>query len=329
MPANTDDPLSEPADMIFESTSRKPRRPLRLRAKPPKHTIAQILVWADAHHERTGRWPHKTSGRVTETLQETWVGIDLALQRGSRGLPGGTTLARLLLEQRGVRNHLCLPRLTVQRILSWADAHHERTGSWPRTSSGRVFGTLQETWSAVDRALTIGYRGLPGGGSLARLLQAERGVRNRKALPALSIKEVLRWADRFFKANGHWPTRQDGPIAGAPGETWAAVDAALHNSCRGFRGGTSLARLLERKRGARNRKHLPKLTERQILRWARRHRRQTGKWPTENSGPVPGTHGEVWGNVSAALREGIRGLAGGDTLAQLLARRLGVRNVAN
>ena len=154
-------------------------------------------------------------------------------------------------------------------------------------------------------------------------------MRNRKALPALSIKEVLRWADRFFKANGHWPTRQDGPIAGAPGETWAAVDAALHNSCRGFRGGTSLARLLERKRGARNRKHLPKLTERQILRWARRHRRQTGKWPTENSGPVPGTHGEVWGNVSAALREGIRGLAGGDTLARLLARRLGVRNVAN
>jgi hypothetical protein len=44
---------------------------------------------------------------------------------------------------------------------------------------------------------------------------------------------------------------------------------------------------------------------------------------------VPGTHGEVWGNVNAALREGIRGLAGGDTLAQLLARRLGVRNVAN
>src|SRR6516165_3014275 len=156
MPANTDDPLSEPADMIFESTSRKPRRPLRLRAKPPKHTIAQILVWADAHHERTGRWPHKTSGRVTETLQETWVGIDLALQRGSRGLPGGTTLARLLLEQRGVRNHLCLPRLTVRLILSWAEAHHRRTGAWPTSQSGHVTDAPDEVWRNIDAALMHG-----------------------------------------------------------------------------------------------------------------------------------------------------------------------------
>jgi hypothetical protein len=184
-------------------------------------------------------------------------------------------------------------------------------------------------WRNIDAALMHGARGLPGGSSLPRLLDEARGVRNRKALPALSIKQVLRWADRFFKATGRWPTRHDGPIPDAPGETWAAIDAALHNGCRGFRGGDSLAQLLERRRGVRNRKHLPKLTERQILRWARRHRRQTGKWPTENSGLVVGTHGEVWVNISAALLQGIRGLPGGDTLARLLARRLGARNTAD
>src|SRR5436190_22672706 len=44
----------------------------------------------------------KTSGPVTETLQETWCGVNLALRRGGRGLPGGTTLAQLLLDKRGV-----------------------------------------------------------------------------------------------------------------------------------------------------------------------------------------------------------------------------------
>jgi hypothetical protein len=88
----------------------KKRRPARLREKRPLLTIEGILVWIDAHRERTGEWPTKTSGRVHETLKETWNSVHLALYRGSRGLPGGTTLAQLLYERRGVRNiHGLLP----------------------------------------------------------------------------------------------------------------------------------------------------------------------------------------------------------------------------
>src|SRR5262249_23215786 len=36
----------------------------------------------------------------------------------------------------------------------------------------------------------------------------------------------------------------------------------------------------------RNPKDLPRLTTRQVLAWARAHRRRTGSWPTAASGPI-------------------------------------------
>ena len=37
----------------------------------------------------------------------------------------GLSLARLLSEQRGVRNKQCLPRLTERQIAAWTAAHHD------------------------------------------------------------------------------------------------------------------------------------------------------------------------------------------------------------
>ena len=67
----------------------------------PNLTIEQILKWADKHKKRTGEWPRQKSGEVTTgTPGETWLGIDHSLRRGSRGLPGGSSLAKLLDEKR-------------------------------------------------------------------------------------------------------------------------------------------------------------------------------------------------------------------------------------
>ena len=65
-----------------------------------KLTFEQILDWADEHYAANGRWPHRTSGGIPKTRGQTWRRIDQSLARGSRGLPGGTTLARLLAAAR-------------------------------------------------------------------------------------------------------------------------------------------------------------------------------------------------------------------------------------
>lgn len=103
--------------------------------KRPPLTERQILAWADEHHRRTGLWPNVNSGRVRGTLEEHWKGLDSCLRQGTRDLPKGGSLARLLARERGVRNPADLPPLTIEQILAWADEHHEQFGEWP-TSHG-------------------------------------------------------------------------------------------------------------------------------------------------------------------------------------------------
>jgi len=100
---------------------------------------------------------------------ETWDRIDNSLQQGQRGLPKGSSLAKVLAEHRGVQNRHNRPPLTIDQIVAWVDAHKEATGGWPNRKSGQVTGT-DETWAGIDAALHRGSRGLPGGSSLAKLL---------------------------------------------------------------------------------------------------------------------------------------------------------------
>jgi hypothetical protein len=246
--------------------------------------------------------------------------VDAALWNGLRGLPGRSSLARLLHARRGVAVGNTRPPLTERQILAWADAFHARTGTWPRPTSGAVAEAPGETWGAVEAALHRGGRGLPEGSSLARLLARARGARRRATRPALTEQPILAWADAHHGRTGAWPVHTSGAIAEAPGETWAGVQAALRDGRRGLGGGSSLARLLARERGVRRRTLRPRLTERRILRWARALFRRTGRWPTRRSGPVGGAPGESWEAVNSALIEGLRGLPGGASLAQLLDR---------
>ncbi len=305
---------------------KKQRRPKRLRAAArPLLTIGQILEWADAHHGRTGRWPSLNSGPVQDNRNESWGNIDRMLQKGTRGLPGGSSLARLLAEQRGRRNHNNPPVLTVEQILAWADAHYERTGRWPAVLSGAIAGVPGETWRAVELSLYVGRRGLPGGTSLARLLAERRGVRNEKDLSRLTAERILNWADAYFGRAGRWPTSKAGPVDEAPGEIWENINAALIIGLRGLPGGSSLARLFAEQRGRRNHMNLPPLRIPCILNWADGHFRRTGRWPTRSSGTIEDAPGETWSSVNSALTSGLRGLAGGTSLGRLLAQRRGYR----
>ena len=67
-----------------------------LREDLPRLTERQIRSWAKAHYRLHGRWPTRRSGAVADSGGETWSGMDVALNHGKRGLPGGSSLARLL-----------------------------------------------------------------------------------------------------------------------------------------------------------------------------------------------------------------------------------------
>lgn len=294
------------------------RRKRRLRPRRPRLTIERILAWADAFHERTGEWPRKdAAGMIAGTVGEKWLNVDMALRLGLRGLAGGSSLARLLAEHRGVRNHLALPRLSLPTILAWADTHRSRNLEWPRKNSGPIAGGGGETWLGVHEALVQGHRGLPGGSSLAKVLAEHRGVRHRSQLPVLTERRILQWADEHKRVTGTWPKRTSGIVPGQPGETWLAVHTALQKGQRGLPGGSSLARLLAAQRGVRNLHDLPRITKRQILKWACAYRQRTGRWPTRRSGPIADAPGETWTAVDTALQKGQRGLPGGSSLRQV------------
>jgi hypothetical protein len=208
--------------------------------------------------------------------------------------------------------------LTEDLILRWADYHKDKTGYWPNQDTGPVLGVEGETWKLINASLFVGQRGLPGGSSLARLLALHRGIRNRLAPPALAEDNILRWADQYFAKEQRWPLHNSGPIPQAPGDTWHAVDYSLRRGTRGLPGGSSLARFLLEKRGAR--KGLPDLTVESVIEWMKTHHARTGHWPSADAGDVQGAPGETWKGIDAALRMGRRGLPRGSSLAFLKQR---------
>ncbi len=224
------------------------RRGVRNHGDLPHFREEEILVWADAYRQRHGKWPNQQSGPIPEAPGESWGKVDRALISGLRGCPGGSSLPQLLERHRGHRNHMNLPDLTIQQILSWADAHHRRTGRWPRHKSGPILEQPDTTWSAVDTALNEGCRGLRGGSSLTQLLEKHRGADRRRERPRWTVQQVLEWADSHYRRTGVWPTWRSGRIPEAKWETWRLVDYALKRR----RQRLSLAQLLAKHRGADN-----------------------------------------------------------------------------
>jgi hypothetical protein len=90
------------------------------------------------------------------------------------------------------------PPLTEKQILAWADAHFARTGRWPSTYSGPVTDAPGETWGKINSALYDGFRGLPGGDSLAKLLYRHQRGR-RKAVPGRPQHSWLPGEDELLR----------------------------------------------------------------------------------------------------------------------------------
>jgi hypothetical protein len=317
------------AKLLYKYRGKRPQSEVERR---PRVSVTEVLAWADKFHRRTGIWPTRHSGRVGNRHNDTWSGLDHALQRGTRGLPASGSLALLLMRERGVRRSTLRPRLTLKQILGWADAYHQRHGRWPSARTGAVEDAPAEDWKVLHYALHHGHRGLPAGYTLATLLAKYRGKRVRKNLPRFSEARILEWADAYHRRHGRWPSLYSGPIPEGRPETWRVVESALNHGLRGLPGGDSLSRLLVRagRRPYVNRNYRPprqtRLTIPRILAWADTFHRRHGRWPAPKSGPIEGVLDEIWGSVDNALRIGLRGLGGGSSIALLLEQQRGWRH---
>ena len=206
----------------------------RLRRIARALSIPQILAWADAHFTRTRRWHDERTDRGR--IGRTWMAVQLALFNGLRGLPGGSSLARLLARERGVPNEKDLPPFQIPEILQWADAHHARHDKWPTSSSGVISEAPHETWLKVHTAAPFRSSRTARRVVAGPPAPAHRGVRNVMDLAPLSEKQILAWADAFYSRTGRRrPTVRAGPIKEAPGENWraGAVEYALVKGRRG------------------------------------------------------------------------------------------------
>jgi hypothetical protein len=146
----------------------------------PALSVDVILQWADAFHARAGRWPKRHDGKILRAGGESWDTVDLALRTGTRGLAGKSSLALLLSRKRGVRSHVHLRPLTISQIMKWARAYQKRHGKRPTRHSGPISEAPGESWQAVHLALYKGRRGLPGGITLAGLLNGDLFRRSRE-----------------------------------------------------------------------------------------------------------------------------------------------------
>jgi hypothetical protein len=136
----------------------------------PPYEIDAILQWADEYHAKNGRWPTVKSGAIPGAPGETWIKVSTALSSGIRGLPGGSSLAKLLMEHRGARYDAHRPPLDPATIRKWAARFEKENGKLPSRQSGPIPWSDGDSWSNVELALRNGSRGLPGGSSLAKFL---------------------------------------------------------------------------------------------------------------------------------------------------------------
>jgi hypothetical protein len=266
---------------------------------------------------------------VLDAPGELWANLDRSLRKGQRGLPGGTTLSRLLDEKRGGVDRKVKSPLTIGDILDWADAHLASTGKWPSARSGAVLAVPGETWGNLNSRLEKGQRGLPGGLSLSGLLAEYRGGGDHPDRQPLHLAEILDWADAYHAATGLWPTIQSGAVSAATFPvTWVQVDYALRYGARGLPGDSSLSRLWAEHRGYKKYRRTTDLTVEQILAWADAYHAAHGRWPGIRAGAVEAAPGVTWKGIAHALREGYRGMPGGTTLGTFLAEHRGHRNRA-
>ena len=318
--------------------------------RKPKLDIDLVKESLLAHRQEAGEWlaNNKTGadGKIYVLeygpyAGQTTVGaIDANLIKGQRGLPDGSSIAKMNAEiseeyDLDYFNHLDQDDLDIELIRQSLLAHKTETGEWltckKKGADGKSYvlehGPYagQVTAGAIDANLSIGQLGLTGGSSIAKMnaeISEAHGLDyfNHLDQDDLDIELIKQSLLMHRQETGTWLTNrkkradaqsyilEHGPYAGKL--KVSALDAALSNGARGITGGSSIAKMnaeISESHGLDYFNHLDQddldiyLVKQSLL----AHRTETGEWLTNKKKGADGKsyvleHGSYAGQITAA-----------------------------
>ncbi len=200
---------------------------------------------------------------------------------------------------------------------------------WPNRKDG-VVPDLGGSWLAIDEALRVGVRGLPGGSSLSKERLALIGSRSRKQLTAASVKDAIL---AHHAATGAWPNESTAGATPGVAHSWSYLRAVVRKGTL-FPNGYTFSKLVRELRGLSPSKG--KITIDSVEDAIRAFQvANDGKWSslaTKGAVPITSRDGPTltWQTLDVYLARGLAGLpkVGDDgrplTLAKVVARLRGV-----
>lgn len=278
-------------------------------AKSMPLTEELILQLMQEYQEKTGIWPSYKN--YDTTVGGTWCAINSLLDRGGRGLPGGTSLAELRRKITGEQYSRKFEQLSEECIWKWMQEYKEMNGKYP-VQNERSECPDGSKWIAINASLRQGSRGLPGGSSL-QILRIKMTGESQKIL---SEEAIWKWMQDYFVNYGDWPRSNSKDRV--EGMTWDAVNKSMKKGRWGLVAGSSLMKLRERMM----RDSLPVFTEDMISEWMLEHFNKHQIWPSVDTVIDPPF--KTWRQIDDSLIHGRCGLPGGSSIAKLRKQRFQV-----
>jgi hypothetical protein len=271
-------------------------------------------------YQREGNWPAANSVK-TERFGVPFRHLDLYLLRGTRSLPGNSSLYQESIKVAAARGVPIEDRrgdnspLTVGMVRDAIRAFHAQHGRFPVVGRDGV-SPLGITWTTLSLHLTDGRRGLPGGSTLAKEIEAVRREMGLKP-PEPTRELVLKAIEEYRDETGGYPIQQTRGEIPTLGMSWMVLAKRLRAGLLG--GGVTLVGLIEEVRTHRGELapgKKPKLTLAMVHEAIRAFYREHGRRPTTLKDERPCRLGLAWRTLNNAIKLGQRGLPGGTTLLE-------------
>jgi len=168
--------------------------------------------------------------------------------------------------------------LTIEKILAWADAHHDEQVFGPSRHFWSGAWRCGRDWSGINASFRYGGRGLRGSSPCRGLLAGTRQEAEDQRRPRLTIKQILAWADEHHESErGVGPARTPGHSGHDDGEIGTTYKEPCTLECEAFRG-SSIAKLLRQYRGE-SAGGQPRADDQTDPGLGDDHHRRTGVWP--------------------------------------------------